>query len=94
MLKRTWEAGALPRLTLLFGLLVSAAWAVVAGAWTIKLIAEVLQSPALGTVFKVALPVVLSFVALFLLIPLPAQWLMYLLLRLDERRQGASDPRS
>jgi hypothetical protein len=91
LLKRTWEAGALPRLTLMLGLIVSAGWAIIAGLWTIRFIAEFLQNPALGTAFKIALLVVLPFVALFLVMPLPTQWLMYLLLRLDERRRGASD---
>lgn len=79
-------AGAGTRLTLVLGILVSAAWAVLAGAWTIRFIADTLRQPALAQGYKVALLVLLVVVVLLLVIPLPAQWLMYALLRLEERR--------
>jgi hypothetical protein len=39
----------------------------------------------------VALLVLLAVVVLVLVIPLPAQWLMYALLRLEERRSGVHE---
>jgi hypothetical protein len=91
LLTRAWTAGAGPRLTLVLGILVSAAWAIFAGVWTVRFIADTLRQPALASEYKVALLVLLAVVVLVLVIPLPAQWLMYALLRLEERRSGVHE---
>ncbi len=93
LLKESWEAGKVSRLTLIFGGLVSAAWAIIAAAATFRFIVDTYHEPALASPFKLTLLVVSAIVMLFLVIPLPATWLMYALLRLDERRRRASGPK-
>jgi hypothetical protein len=92
-LKDAWKAGRVSRLTMVFGLLVSAAWAVLVAVVALRVMVEAFRWPALPTAFKAALSVLLALVAIFLVIPLPAQWMLYALIRLDERRRRASGSR-
>lgn len=94
VLKEAWGAGKVSRLTMILGLIVSAAWAVMVTLGTVRFIVATLQEPAQLSAFKVALLVVLAIVMLFLVIPLPASWMVYALLRLEERRRRASGPKS
>jgi hypothetical protein len=89
-LKDAWSAGRVSRLTMLFGLIVSAVWAVLVAVAALRVMDEALHSPALPSAFKVVLSLLITLVALFLVIPLPAQWMMYALLRLEERRRNAT----
>lgn len=90
LLKEAWEAGKVSRMILGLGLIFSAAWAVIVAVGTLRIIVNTLQEPTLAAAYKIPLLIVLAVVVLFLVIPLPAQWLMYGLLRLDERRRSAS----
>jgi len=90
LLKESWEAGKISRLTLIFGVIVSALWAIIATAATLRFIVDTIHEPALASVYKVVILTVSAVIMLFLVIPLPATWLMYALLRLDERRRRAS----
>ncbi len=74
------------------GLIISAACAVTVAVVTLRVIVNAIQEPTLAPAYKVPLLIVLALVVLILVIPLPAQWLMYGLLRLDERRRRASGP--
>ncbi len=93
LLKEAWEAGKVSRIILGLGLIFSAAWAVIVAVGTLKVIVNTLQEPTLAPAYKIPLLIVLAVVVLFLVIPLPAQWLMYGLLRLDERRRRAAGPK-
>ncbi len=92
LLKEAWQAGRVSRLIVTLGLIVSAIWGVAIGVGTLRFIVNTLQEPALAPAYKIPLLIVLSLVVLVLVIPLPAQWLMYGLLRLDERRRRTSEP--
>ncbi len=94
LLKDAWQAGKVSRIILGVGLIISAAWAVIVAAATLRVIVNTVQEPTLATAYKVPLLIVLALVVLILVIPLPAQWLMYGLLRLDERRGRSSGPKA
>ncbi len=90
LLKEAWRAGGVSRLTLVLGLTASAVWAVVVALATLRFIVVTIREPALPTAYKVPLLFVLTVAILFLVMFLPTQWLMYALLRLNERRREAS----
>ena len=92
-LRDAWKGGKVSRTTLLFGLTVSAAWAVMVAVVAVRFMVEGVRSPALPFVFKVVLSILVTLVVLFLVIPLPAQWMMYALLRLEERRRTILGPK-
>ncbi|NIU52410.1 MAG: hypothetical protein GWN68_04895 [Gemmatimonadetes bacterium] len=94
LLKKAWRAGRVSRLTLVLGLIASAVWAAAVALVTVKFIVDTIREPALPTAHKVVLLLVLVVAILFLVMFLPTQWLMYILLRLDERRRKDSDPKS
>ena len=94
LLKEAWKAGRVSRLTVFLGLSISAAWASIVALLAVRIIVDAIREPALAPVYKVPLLLVFAVVVLFLVIPLPAQWLMYALLRLDQRRRRAPESKS
>ncbi len=94
LLKEAWKAGGASRLTVLLGLSLSFAWASWIAVVALRFVVDTIREPALAAAYKVPLLVVFAVVVLFLVIPLPAQWLMYALLRLDQRRRRASGSKS
>jgi hypothetical protein len=84
LLKEAWKAGGASRLTVLLGF----AWASWIAVVALRFVVDTIREPALAVAYKVPLLVVFAVVVLFLVIPLPAQWLMYALLRLDQRRRS------
>jgi hypothetical protein len=90
LLREAWGAGKVSRLTLVLGLIVSAAWAVVVTLVTVRFIVDTIREPALVWAYKVVLLPLLSVVVLFLVVFMPTQWLMYALLRLLERKRKTS----
>ncbi len=91
LLKRAWSAGKVSRVTLVLGLIVSAAWAIVVALVTLGFILETIREPELASAQKVVLLSLLAIVVLFLVVFMPTQWLMYVLLRLEERKRRASE---
>ncbi len=87
LLKQAWERGGVSRLTMVFGLFVSAGWAILVAARTVRFIVDTVERPGLALAYKMPVLVVVVFVVLLLVIHLPTQWLMYVLHRLDERRR-------
>jgi len=93
LLKEAWGAGRASRLTVLAGLGVSIIWGCFVAAVAVGFIVSTVRDGGLPSAYKVPLLTVFAVVVLVLVIPLPAQWLMYLLLRLDQRRRRAGAPR-
>lgn len=93
-LRDAWKAGNVSRLTIVLGLSVSAAWATFVIVVALRLMLAAIEWPELPPAFKVLLSVLTVLVVVFLVIPLPAQWMMYTLQRLDERRRKAGRPKS
>ena len=92
MVREAWRAGALARLTLFVGLVVSAAWAYFVAVRTLEFAGATIRNPVIAPAFKVILLIVVVVVVIFLVIFLPGTWLMYALHRLAERRRR--EPRS
>jgi hypothetical protein len=93
-LKDAWKTGNVSRVTIVLGLIVSTAWATFVIVVALRLMIGAIQWPALPPAFKVLFSVLTVLVVVFLVIPLPAQWMMYTLQRLDERRRKAGWPKS
>jgi hypothetical protein len=94
LLRDAWKAGRTSRLTVFLGLSISVAWASFVAVVAVRFVLDTIREPALAAVYTVPLLVVFAVIVLFLVIPLPAQWLMYALLRLDQRRRRASGSKS
>jgi heme/copper-type cytochrome/quinol oxidase subunit 2 len=82
-----WRAGAASRLTLVFGLIVSAALTALVVLGTVRFVVHTVHEPALPWALKAVAVVFVPFFVLILLVSVPVAWLMHILAWLSRRRR-------
>jgi hypothetical protein len=91
LLKDAWQAGAVPRLTMIIGLIVSAALCTLIVVGTVRFIVHTVHEPALGWGLKVAAVIFVPIFVLILLVSVPAAWLMFVLNWVTRRHRAGSE---
>jgi hypothetical protein len=84
-----WRGGAVSRLTLVFGLIVSAALTALVVLGTVRFVVHTIHQPALPLPLKAVAVVFVPFFVLILLVSVPVAWLMHVLAWLNRRRRRA-----
>jgi hypothetical protein len=84
-----WRAGGRSRLTLVFGLIVSAALTALVVLGTVRFVVHTVHQPALPWALKAVAVVFVPFFVLILLVSVPVAWLMHVLAWLSRRRRMA-----
>ena len=90
LLKDAWQGGAVSRLTMIVGLVVSAALTGLIVAGTVRFVVHTVHAPALPWLAKAAAVAVVPLFVLILLVSVPVAWLMHVLTWLSRRRRKDS----
>lgn len=93
LLSDAWRAGALSRLALVFGMILSAALTALVVLGTARFVLRTLHEPALPWALKAVAVVFVPFFVLILLVSVPVAWLMHVLAWLSRRRRMAQSKR-